>query len=40
MIDNNPYLVVAIGDFNGRSSSWCINDKSNYKGIKTDCLTT
>ena len=24
MTDNNPFLVVAIGDFNARSSSWCI----------------
>ena len=30
MTDNNPFLVVAIGDFNARSSRWCINDKSNY----------
>ena len=29
MTDNNPFLVVAIGDFKTRSSSWCINDKSN-----------
>ena len=30
----NPFLAVAIGDFNARSSSWCINDKSNYEGTK------
>ena len=29
MTDNNPFLVVEIGDFNARSSSWYINDKSN-----------
>ena len=40
MTGNNPFLVVAIGDFNARSSSWCINDKSNYEGIKIDCLAT
>ena len=40
MTDNNPFLVVAIGDFNARSSSWCINDKSNYEGTKIDCLAT
>ena len=28
MTDNNPFLEVAIGDFNARSSSWCINSKS------------
>ena len=28
--DNNPFSVIAVGDFNVRSSSWCINDKSNH----------
>ena len=32
--------MIAIGDFNAQSSSWCINDKSNYEGIKIDCLAT
>ena len=36
----NPFLAVVIGDFNARSSSWCINDKSNYGGAKIDCLAT
>ena len=36
MTDNNSFLVVAIRDFNARPSSWCINDKSNYEGIKID----
>ena len=41
MSDNNSFLVVlSIGDFNARSSSWCINDKSNYDGTKIDCLAT
>ena len=40
MTDNNPFLVVVIGDFNARSLSWCINDKSNYEGTKIDCITT
>ena len=40
MTDNNPFLVVAIEDFNARSSSWYINDKSNYEGTKIDCLAS
>ena len=40
MSDNNPFLVVAIGNFNARSSRWCINDKSNYEETKIDCLPT
>ena len=40
MTDNNPFLVVAINDFNARSSSWCIHDKSNYERSKIDYLAT
>ena len=40
MTNNNCFLVVAIGDFNARLSSWCINDKSNYEKTKIDCLAT
>ena len=40
MTDNNPFLAVAIGDFNVRSSSWCINNKSNHEGTKIDFLAT
>ena len=40
MTDNNPFLVDAIGHFNAQSSSWCINDKSNYEGTKINCLAT
>ena len=38
--ENNPSLVAVIGDFNARSSRWCINGKSNYEGTKINCLTT
>ena len=37
---SNPFLVVVIGYFNARSSSWCINDKSNYEGSEIECLAT
>ena len=40
MTYNNLFLVVAIGDFNARLSSWWINLKSNYEGTKIDCLAT
>ena len=39
MTNNNHFFVVAFGDFNARSSSWCIKDKRNYEG-KIDCITT
>ena len=31
MTDNSPFLVVAVDDLYLRSSSWCIDDKSNYE---------
>ena len=40
MTENNPSLVAAVGDFNARSSSWCISGKSNYEGTKINCLTS
>ena len=40
MTDDNLFLVVAVGDFNSRSSSWCVSDKNNYEGTKIDCLAT
>ena len=32
--------MVIIGDFNARSSSLCLNDKSNSEWTKIDCLAT
>ena len=32
--------MVPIGDFKASSSSWCINDKTNYEGAKIDCLAS
>ena len=40
MTDNNPFLMVAITDFNASSSSRCLSDKSNYERIKIDYLVT
>ena len=40
MTSNTPFLVVAIGDFNARSTSWSINEKSNYEGIKIDFVAS
>ena len=34
MTDNNPFLVVAVAEFNARSSIWCVIDQSNYEGTK------
>lgn len=37
--EKNPFLVVAIVDFNAQPSSRRFNDKRNYEGTKIDCLT-
>ena len=34
MTDNNPVLMVVIGDFNARSSGWCMNEKVIMKELK------
>ena len=35
----NPFLTVALGDFDAKSHTWCKNDKISYKGSKVDILT-
>ena len=34
----NPFLAVALGDFNAKSCNWSITDKTNFEGAKTDAL--
>ena len=37
--NKNPYLIVALGDFNVKSSNWFKHDKTTYKDSKVDALT-
>ena len=37
--DNHPSRSVLIGDFNAKSSKWCISDKSNRAGRERDNIT-
>ena len=30
----NPFLVIALGDFNAKISQWCKNDKTTTEGSK------
>ena len=32
LVQNNPFLVVFIGDFNVKSKNWYKNDKCSFKG--------
>ena len=36
----NSFLVVVLGDFNAKSCNWCIDDKTNFEGTKTDTLAS
>ena len=36
---NNPFLVVVIGDFNVKSSNWHYHDKSSLEGNAFDTIT-
>ena len=38
---NNPFLTVTIGDFNDKSSNWCLNDITSFEGSQTwvSCLS-
>ena len=38
--DNHPTRSILIGDFNAKSSKWCISDKSNRAGRERDNITT
>ena len=34
----NPFLTVAIGDFNARSLNWWTDDKTTQEGLKIENL--
>ena len=40
MDEKNPFMMVVLGDFNARSKSWYTNDSTNFKGSKSDFLTS
>ena len=39
MVQTNPFLDVAIGDFNAKSSNWFCHDKTNFEGDAIENLT-
>ena len=40
MAEKNPFMMVALGDFNSKSKSWHTNDSTNYEDSKIDFLTS
>ena len=39
LAQRNPFLVLAIGDFNAKSSKWHCQDKSTFEGNVTYNIT-
>ena len=40
MVQRNPFLVVAIGDFKAKSNNWFCHDKTNFEGDAVENLTS
>ena len=40
LAQNNPFLLVAIGDFNAKSTNWCANDQTSFEGNKIEHITS
>ena len=40
LTNNNPFLIVAIGDFNAKTTNWHQNDTTSYKDLKIDAITS
>ena len=38
--NKNPYLIVILGDFNAKLSSWYKHDTTTYEGSKIDAITS
>ena len=39
LCQNNPFLIVLIGDLNGKSKNWYSHDKSSHEGNEIQNLT-
>ena len=40
IINKNPFLIVALGDFNAKTTNWYKNDINSYEGLKIDTITS
>ena len=40
LAQNNPFLLVAIGDFNAKSTNWCANDQTSFEDNKIEYITS
>ena len=39
LTNKNPFLIVAIGDFNAKTANCYKNDTASYEGLKIDAIT-
>ena len=40
LAQNHPFLLVAIGDFNVKSTNWCASDQTSFEGNKIEHITS
>ena len=40
IINKNPFFIVALGDFNAKTTSWYKNDINSYEGLNVDTITS
>ena len=40
LTNNNPFLIVAIGNFNAKTTTWYNNDMTSLEGLKIDAITS
>ena len=39
IVNKNPFLIVALGDFNAKTTNWYKNDINSYEGLKIHTIT-
>ena len=39
-MQNNPYMMVLLGDFNAKFTNWYKHDKTNFEGIAIDNISS
>ena len=40
IFNKNPFLIVALGDFNAQTTNWYEYDINFYEGLKIDTITS
>ena len=40
IVNKNPFLIVALGDFNAKTTNWYKNDINSFEGLKIETTTS